>query len=103
MGPMKGVDRRRQTRQLAELAGHDIIAGDVVRHVPEFGARIAGWALPVENHIPIGESNMLADGATWRVKATGISLARACLRAVRQFAITSVGIVFPSDSAPRSS
>ena len=52
MVPMKGVDRRRQTRQLAELAGHDIIAGDVVRHVPEFGARIAGGALPVENHIP---------------------------------------------------
>jgi hypothetical protein len=49
---MKSVDRRRQTRQLAELTRHDVIAGYLVRHVAEFGARIAGWVLPVENHIP---------------------------------------------------
>ena len=44
---------------------------------------------------------MLADGATWRVNATGIPHARACLRAVRQFAITSVGIVLECFRAAR--
>ncbi len=76
MVAMKRIDRRRQARQFAELTSHDVVAADVIRHVPEVGARIAGWALPVENHIPslgfetsiqrgeAGEANMLADGAT---------------------------------------
>src|SRR5258708_534232 len=51
MVPMKGVYGRRQTRQLAELTSHNIVAADVVRHVAEFGARVAREALPVENHV----------------------------------------------------